>query len=90
MASSTKIVDFTSAVVVLLAGAIALYVALWLCLIGGIIDIINAFSPFTLGLLALGVLKLFVTDMAGFGIFAVGVMIADWLKGETHDHPKTS
>lgn len=83
------IARFTAGVVVALSAAVAIYVGGWLCLVGGIVDIAYSFHPLTVGPLALGLVKLLVSDIAGFGIFALGITIADWVTKETkHEHPQ--
>jgi hypothetical protein len=61
---------------------IALYVALWLCFIGGIVDVINGIkaSPVDAMDIAVGLLRFFSTFIAGwisFGvIFTTGIFLA--------------
>lgn len=84
------IARLTGSVVVVLSLLVAVYVGFWLCLIGGIVDVAYSFHPFTGSLLALGIAKLLISDLAGFGIFALGIVIADWVTKETkHEHPQT-
>ena len=80
---SAKIADFTGSVTVLVGTVAAFYIGLWLLFVGGVINVINAFDPFSLGLLALGILKVFVADMVGLGIFSVSVIVASLIRGDT-------
>lgn len=83
------IARLTGSVVVVLSALAAIYVGFWLCLIGGIVDVAYSFHPFTAGLFALGLAKLLISDVAGFGIFALGIVIANWVTKETkHEHPQ--
>lgn len=73
---------FTAGTVVVLAIGLGLYVGIWHCLIGGVLNIIAALHPFDQSLLALGILKVFLTDVIGLGIFSLGSALADWVSIE--------
>lgn len=69
--------------------ALALYVGLWVCVIGGFIDIVNGAIDKSVAFIALGVIKIFVSDIAGVGIFAATTSLAGWLQ-EDNRAQKTS
>lgn len=82
---------FTSAIVTFIGLGLAIYVGIWVMLVGGIANIIQAFHPFIPGLFTLGVVKLFLCDITATAIFGFGVKLSAWLqKGETNDNPQTS
>ena len=81
MTFATRFTQATGSVVVVLGAVLGLYVGVYLCLVGGVIDILHAIEPLTVGLLALGILKVFLFDITGIGIFVAGVMTANWLNG---------
>jgi hypothetical protein len=84
-------IRFTSAIVTLLGLAVALYVGIWVLLIGGVANMIQAFNPFIPGLFSLGLVKFLVCDVAIFAIFYLANRISAWLeKGHTNDNPQTS
>lgn len=72
---------FTSLSVSVAGFLLALYVGGWLCLIGGITNMIQAFHPFIPGLFTLGLVKLLICDVVGFSIFAIGVRLSIWVLG---------
>jgi hypothetical protein len=55
-----------------------LYVGLWLCLVGGIVQIIEGAkaTPISSMDIALGVLRFFCTALAGWGTFILGALIS--------------
>ncbi len=66
--------------IIFLIGAVlgGLYVGLWLCLVGGIVQIIEGAkaTPIASMDIALGVLRFFCTALAGWGTFFIGVFIS--------------
>jgi len=63
--------------VMLFSAVVGIYVGVWLCFIGGIMDIVNGFNhnPMEAFTIAIGVAKFFFSGVAGWLSFLVGVAI---------------
>ena len=86
---SNLFAQLTGLIVLFLGFSIGLFFGGWLCLVGGITDLIKAVHPFSLGLFALGVLKIFVADLAFYLPLTGGIKLSDWLVKEKTDFPTT-
>jgi len=55
------------------------YFGLWVCFVGGIVDIIHGFQsePWAATQIAFGVLKFFVSSLVGWGTFLIGMFIGN-------------
>lgn len=73
-----KFSAFTSNTTMLMGLLIALTVGLWM-FIGGIVDIIQSFSPFKARMFSFGLLKVLTCDLAALGILWVAAVISRWI-----------
>ena len=57
----------------------------WVCFVGGILNMIQAFNPFTAGLFVIGLLKFLMADIVTLTLFNLGLALSNWLDKEEVD-----
>lgn len=77
-------------VIVRIAGIpTALFVGLWLCLVGGVVQIVNGITPTVNSMdIGIGVLRIIATAPAGWATFYLTWIIGGIIIGSSHRTPK--
>ncbi|MEI6388175.1 MAG: hypothetical protein WCQ50_16235 [Spirochaetota bacterium] len=76
---------FTASLITVLGTGVGLYASVWVFLIGGILNLIDAFGPFQAGLFSFGLAKVLTCDVVFLTIFGLTTLLANWVHKENEE-----